>query len=93
MLSIYPYIIYENKMKEVKTMAVTKTIDSISLSIEVQKALDKAGDPIYTKKTFSGIKTDATPDNVYAVADAIKGVMEANTRDYFINESSSLANA
>ncbi len=74
-------------------MAVTKTIDSVSLSIEVQKALDKAGDPIYTKKTFSSIKTDATHDNVYAVADAIKGVMEANTRDYFINESSSLANA
>ncbi|NRY63155.1 hypothetical protein DZE40_005287 [Clostridium beijerinckii] len=24
-------------------MAVTKTIDSVSLSIEVQKALDKAG--------------------------------------------------
>ncbi|WP_077831590.1 DUF1659 domain-containing protein, partial [Clostridium beijerinckii] len=49
--------------------------------------------PIYTKKTFSGIKTDATPENVYAIADAIKGVLEANTRDYFINESSSLANA
>ncbi len=93
MTKIYTYILYENKMKEVKTMAVTKTIDSVSLSIEVQKALDKAGDPIYTKKTFSGIKTDATPENVYAVADAIKGVMEANTRDYFINESSSLANA
>ncbi|AQS05955.1 hypothetical protein B0I63_003586 [Clostridium beijerinckii] len=31
-------------------MAVTKTIDSVSLSIEVQKGLDKAGDPIYTKK-------------------------------------------
>ncbi|WP_139356789.1 DUF1659 domain-containing protein, partial [Clostridium beijerinckii] len=43
-------------------MAVTKTIDSVSLSIEVQKGLDKAGDAIYTKKTFSGIKTDATPE-------------------------------
>ncbi|NSB13619.1 hypothetical protein BCD95_001878 [Clostridium beijerinckii] len=39
------------------------------------------------------MKTDATPENIYAVADAIKAVMEANTRDYFINESSSLANA
>ncbi|WP_017210270.1 DUF1659 domain-containing protein [Clostridium beijerinckii] len=74
-------------------MAVTKTIDSVSLSIEVEKGLDKTGDPIYTKKTFSGIKTDATPENIYAVADAIKAVMEANTRDYFINESSNLANA
>ncbi|MVX65937.1 DUF1659 domain-containing protein [Clostridium chromiireducens] len=74
-------------------MAVTKTIDSVSLSIEVQKSVDKAGDPIYAKKTFSGIKTDAIPENIYAVADAIKDVMEASTRDYFINESSSLANA
>ncbi|NRT87493.1 hypothetical protein DE167_003389 [Clostridium beijerinckii] len=30
-------------MKEVENMAVTKTIDSVSLSIEVQKGLDKAG--------------------------------------------------
>ena len=74
-------------------MAVTKTIDSVSLSIEVQKSVDKAGDPIYTKKNFANIKTDATSENVYAVADAIKNVLSANTRDYFINESSSLANA
>ncbi len=74
-------------------MAVTKTIDSVSLSIEVQKGVDLAGDPTYTKKTFSGIKADATPENIYAIADAIKGVLEASTRDFFINESSSLANA
>jgi hypothetical protein len=74
-------------------MAVTKTIDSLSLSIEVQKGVDKAGDAIYTKKAFSGMRTDASPENIYAVADAIKGVLEAKTRDYFINESSSLANA
>ncbi|NRZ28205.1 DUF1659 domain-containing protein [Clostridium beijerinckii] len=30
-------------------MAVTKTIDSVSLSIEVEKGVDKTGDPIYTK--------------------------------------------
>jgi hypothetical protein len=74
-------------------MAVTKTIDSATLSIEVQKGTDKAGDPIYTKKAFSGIKTNAAPENVYAVAEAIKGVMQAKTRDYFINEASILANA
>ena len=73
-------------------MAVTKTIETASLSIEVQSGTDKAGDAIYSKKTFSGIKT-AAPQNVYDVAEAIKGVMEANTRDYFINESSTLVNA
>ncbi|MVX64814.1 DUF1659 domain-containing protein [Clostridium chromiireducens] len=74
-------------------MAVTKSIQTASLSIEVQKDVDKAGDPIYAKKTFSNVKTDATAQNVYDVAEAIKGVMEASTRDCFINESSSLVNA
>ena len=74
-------------------MAVTKTIASTSFSIEVQSGLDKAGVPIYSKKSFSGLKADATPENIYAVAEAIKGVLGAKTRDYFINESSALANA
>ncbi|AQS08352.1 hypothetical protein CLOBY_04430 [Clostridium saccharobutylicum] len=74
-------------------MAVTKSIQTASLSIEVQSGTDKAGLPIYTKKTFSSVKTDAAAQNVYDVAEAIKGVMEAKTRDYFINESSSLVNA
>lgn len=74
-------------------MAVTKYIETASLSIEVQKGVDKAGDPIYTKKTFANVKTDADTQNVYDVAEAIKAVLEADTRDTFINESSSLANA
>ncbi|AGX42664.1 DUF1659 domain-containing protein [Clostridium saccharobutylicum] len=74
-------------------MAVTKSIQTTSLSIEVQSGTDKAGLPIYTKKTFSNVKTDAAAQNVYDVAEAIKGVMSAKTRDYFINESSSLVNA
>lgn len=73
-------------------MALTKSIQTVSLSIEVQSGTDKAGDAIYTKKTFSNVKTDADPQNVYDVAEAVKGVMEAKTRDYFINESSSLIN-
>jgi len=74
-------------------MAITKTIDSTSFSIEVQSGTDKAGVPIYSKKNFSGLKEDATPENIYAVAEAIKGVLGAKTRDYFIIESSALANA
>lgn len=71
-------------------MAVTKTLESLSLTIEIQKGVDKAGDPLYTNKTFANVKSDASLDNVYAVADAIKCVLSAQTRSYFINESSSL---
>ncbi|AWK53101.1 hypothetical protein DIC82_14640 [Clostridium beijerinckii] len=48
---------------------------------------------IYSKKTFSNVKTDATTQNVFDTAEAIKGVLQASTRDYFVNESSSLINA
>jgi hypothetical protein len=71
-------------------MAVAKQIETTSLSIEVQKGVDKAGDAIYTKKTFSNVKTDVSPENAYAVADAIKAVLSVSTRDYFLNEASTL---
>lgn len=74
-------------------MAITRSIETASLSIEVQSGTDKAEDTIYSKKTFSGAKTDAPVQNVYDVAEAIKGVMESSTRDFFINESSTLVNA
>ena len=74
-------------------MAVTKSIQTASLSIEVQSGTDKAGDPTYSKKTFSNLKTDAAVENIYDVAEAIKAVLEADTRHTFVNESSNLANA
>lgn len=74
-------------------MAVTKTASESSLTIEVQKGLDRAGDPVFVKKTFSGVKNDADAQNVYDVAEAIKGVMEAATKDTYINVSSQLTNA
>ena len=74
-------------------MAVTKAISTTSLSIEVQSGTDKAGDAIYTKKTFSNVKTDAATQNVFDTANAIKAVLAASTRNYFVNESFSLANA
>ena len=74
-------------------MAATKVISTASLSIEVQSGIDKAGDAIYSKKTFSNVKTNAAPQNIYDVANAIKGVLEASTRDIFVNETSALTNA
>lgn len=69
-------------------MANVKELESTTLSIEVEKGLDKDGNPAYKKKNFSGIKGEAALDNVYAVANAIAGVLEENTRSYFLNETS-----
>ena len=74
-------------------MAVNKVPNEASLSIEVQKGVDKSGDPIFGKKTFSNVRTDADAQNVYDVAEAIKSVLEANTRETLLTVSSELANA
>lgn len=74
-------------------MAVTKIAQSTSLSIEVESGVDKAGDPIYGKKSFSNVRNDVDPQNAYDVAEAIKTVLEASTRDTSLNVSSDLINA
>ena len=74
-------------------MAVTKIVNETSLSIEVQKSVDKAGDPIYAKKTFSNLRNDVAEQNAYDVAEAIKAVLEASTRSTSLNVSSELVNA
>jgi len=74
-------------------MAVTKVINTTSFTIEVESGTDKDGAKTYSKKNFSGIKTNAVPQNVYDVAEAIKAVLSAGTRDYYLNEASKLVNS
>lgn len=44
-------------------------------------------------KNFANIRNDASPDSLYEVAEAIKDVMDASTRDTFVNVTSNLVNA
>ena len=74
-------------------MAVNKVLNTTSLTIEVESGTDKTGAKTYAKKNFSGIKTTAIPQNVFDVAEAIKAVLSAGTRDYYLNEASKLVNA
>lgn len=69
---------------------VTATPKSKTLAIEVQTGSDLAGDPIYGKKNFSGVKLAATDQAVYNVAQSIKSVLEAGTRNVLINEVETL---
>ena len=71
-------------------MAINKNTTDTSLGLEVQKSVDKAGDPIYSKKTFANLRNDVDLQNAYDVADAIKLVMEANTRNVSITVVSDL---
>jgi hypothetical protein len=74
-------------------MAVNKVLNTTSFSIEVEAGTDNSGTTIYKKKNFNGIKIDAAPADVFEVAEAIKAVLGAPARDYFLNETSKLVNA
>ena len=74
-------------------MAVNKSLASATFAMEVQSGTDKTGAAVYKKRTFSGIKKDADPQNVYDMAEAIKAVLNSPTRDYFFNETSKLINS
>ncbi len=74
-------------------MAVDKVLNNTSFLIEVENETDKTGATIYKKKTFSGVKASVDPQNVFDVAEAIKDVLSASTRDSYLNETSKLVNA
>ena len=74
-------------------MALSKVVNETALVIEVENGVDASGDVKYSKKTFSGVKSDAEIQNIYDVAQAIKNVLNAGTGETLINFSSSIVNA
>ena len=69
-------------------MAVSKLLNTTTMSIEVKSGEDKMGDPTFSKKTFSNIKNNAAPENILEVAQAIKGILSEETKDVYLTESS-----
>jgi len=63
-------------------MAVDKVLNTTSFHIEVENGTDK-----------TGAKPSVDPENVFDVAEAIKDVLSASTRDSYLNETSKLVNA
>lgn len=69
-------------------MAVNKILETTTLSIEVEKGVDKEGNTLYGKKTFSGIKNNADIEKINAVAEGISSVLNENTRYFYVTETS-----
>lgn len=71
-------------------MAISKMAAAASFQIEIESGTDSSGNTVYKKRTFNNVKTNADLENIYAVADAIKGVLDVNTRNIILSESSKL---
>lgn len=67
-------------------MAYNSILEKVGLSIEVQYENDK-GEYVFRKRSFNNIKKEATAEQIGTVADAIKLVILASTRDTFKNST------
>ena len=71
-------------------MAVNKIPENSSFAIEVRKGTDALGNPTYSKKTFSNVRENADPEKVLAVAEAIKSVLNDETRNTYLTVTDQL---
>ena len=67
-----------------------KTLESAVLSIEVQSAVDKEGNPTFTKKKIGNLVKNAEISKVQAVATLIADLLSANTRNFYVTELSQI---
>ena len=74
-------------------MATTKTLRTVTLTMEVENGVDSKGATAFKKKNYSGVKPSATPEDIYAVAAAIKSVLSVGTRFFYVTENSDLTQA
>ena len=66
-----------------------KALESTVLSIEVQSAIDKEGNPTFTKKKIGNLVPNADIAKVQAVA-GVADLLEANTGSFYVTELSQI---
>ena len=67
-----------------------KALESAVLSIEVQSAIDKDGNPTFTKKKIGNLVANADLNQVQAVATIVADLLSANTRNFYVTELSQI---
>ncbi|MBP3916002.1 MAG: DUF1659 domain-containing protein [Clostridium sp.] len=71
-------------------MMANKALESAVLSIEVQSAIDKDGNPTFTKKKIGNLVANADLNKVQAVATIVADLLSANTRNFYVTELSQI---
>lgn len=74
-------------------VSLKENIYETTLSIEFVKEVGDTGKVTYSKKTFKNVKNDAPSQNIYDVANAIKDILDKETRYFFINKTTNIQEA
>ena len=67
-----------------------KALESTVLAIEVQSAIDKDGNPTFTKKKIGNLVANADLNKVQVVASLITDLLGENTRNFYVTELSQI---
>ena len=67
-----------------------KALESTVLSIEVQSAIDKDGNPTFTKKKIGNLVPNTDLVKVQEVAELVSNLLAANTRSFYVTELSQI---
>lgn len=68
----------------------SKALESTVLSIEVQSAVDKDGNPTFTKKKIGNLVPGVAISKVDAIAVLVAGILAKNTRSFYVTELSTI---
>ena len=68
-----------------------KALESAVLSIEVQSAIDKDGNPTFTKKKIGNLQPNVEVERIKAVSEGIAGLLKENTRFFYVTEVSQIS--
>ena len=74
-------------------MAIEKNIAKVTLSLQYDTGVQKEGVNVLKNTTYSDIDSTATPDNIFAVAYAIKDLQTKTLVNVYLNEKSVLNEA
>ena len=67
-----------------------KSLESTVLAIEVQSAIDKDGNPTFTKKKIGNLVPNVDLNKVQEVAGIVSNLLSANTRNFYVTELSQI---
>ena len=74
-------------------MAIEKNIAKVSLSLQYDTGVQHEGVNVLKNTTYGDIDSTSTPENIFAVAYAIKGLQTKTLINVYLNEKSVLNEA
>jgi hypothetical protein len=84
-------MLHSNVRSEGGDQMALATITDSSLRLEFNSGLDEgSGKPLVKAKSFNNIKIDATPDQLYAVAQVLAGLQQHSLKKIERKDTSSI---